>query len=87
MTVLLAVSPNHGLVHYNIRGGGVKAQDVSDFVSEIEALLQDEDHIVICDNAPSHNNVEDYIVAPSENRRLPRYTVPFSTLPSLLTHL
>ena len=83
ITVLLAVSPNLGLVHHAIRDGGVRTQNVADFISEVEALMASEErHVLICDNAPSHVNVEEYVSAPNDIRRLPRYS-PFLNLAEL----
>ena len=76
LTVCLAVSPQFGLVHHSIVNGGMTKETYGMFLSEVSALIGDDQQIVIIhDNAPSHRNCpflnELHTVLP-----LPRYS-PF----------
>jgi hypothetical protein len=83
LTVILAVSPTLGLVHHAIHERTVRADSIGDFVSELEELLASEEpHILLCDNAPAHTNIDDGVNAPNVVRRLPRYS-PFLNLTEL----
>jgi transposase len=80
VTVSLAVSPTLGLVHHKIHDGSVNRQEVADYISEVESLLEDqEQHVLLCDNAAAHVDIEAAILEPHEVRRLPRYS-PFLNL-------
>lgn len=73
MTALLAVSPKHGLVHNTIIEGGMTKELFADFLSEISALLQEEDIVVIFDNAPAHR-VPPALGHSHEMHALPKYS-------------
>ena len=77
LTLLLAVSPKFGLVHYTMTEGGMTKEKFSDFVVEVSALLLSEGHItMVFDNAPSHRDLPRLLSDSHEYRHLPRYS-PF----------
>lgn len=57
LTVCLAVSPQYGLVHFTFVEGGMTKDAYSSFMSEVSSLLEDDDIVIIHDNAPSHGNL------------------------------
>ena len=75
LTLCLAVSPQFGLVHQYFVTGGMTKESYALFLSEVSALLQEEQLFIIHDNAPSHRDYpflnELHTVKP-----LPRYS-PF----------
>ena len=77
LTLLLAVSPKFGLVHFTMTEGGMTKDKFGEFLIEVSALLLDEGHItMIFDNAPSHRVLPRLLSEDHEHRRLPRYS-PF----------
>ena len=56
ITVALAVSPRHGLIHSKITQGGMTQEVYSEFLSEISALMEDEEFTLLMDNARAHND-------------------------------
>jgi transposase len=74
LTVCLAVSPQWGLVHWMFVNGGFTQEKFSDFLLELESLI-DEPFTVLCDNAKPHGDPP--VLAPHHQLLfLPRYS-PF----------
>ena len=74
-TVVLAVSEKFGLVHYKIFDGGMTQEIFNYFVMEISALLENEEIVLIFDNAPAHRKPP-VMLSEHETKPLPRYS-PF----------
>lgn len=55
LTVVLAISPQLGLVHYRCHTGGFTGDRFKDFVSEVSALV-DDSFVMLADNARPHGN-------------------------------
>ena len=56
LTVCLAVSPRLGRVHFSFVEGGMTKDIFMRFISEVSALLFNENVFMIYDNAPPHRN-------------------------------
>lgn len=72
LTLCLAISPRWGLLHSMFVNGGFTQEKFSDFVMELETLV-DAPFTLLCDNARSHTNTP--ILSESHLLRyLPRYS-------------
>lgn len=74
LTVCLAISPQWGLLHWKFVTGGFTRDNFTDFITELETLV-DMSFTLLCDNARPHVNVATVL----ENHTihyLPRYS-PF----------
>ena len=76
VTVCMAVSPNHGLVHHTAIIGGMNAERFNDFLHDARLNLNPDDQVIfIYDGAPAHRNPQN----PGPNtklKKLPPYS-PF----------
>lgn len=76
LSVSLAISPIHGLVHYKI-SQGFNREQYQGFITELSQLLADEQFILLIDNAPCHSEAEIGLQYDAHAiRRLPKYS-PF----------
>lgn len=75
LTVRLAISPQWGLVHRMFVVGGFTQECFSDFVSELEAIV-DAPFTLVCDNARPHCGVLGTLEQHHKLHYLPRYS-PF----------
>lgn len=83
LTISMAVSPVHGLVHHNILDGGMNCEKFASFLSEVSELLADEqDVVILIDNAPAHADAEFELPQHQLLRRLPKYS-PFLNMTEL----
>lgn len=76
LTLCLAVSPAHGLVHHFFVEGGMTKEKFSDFLSELSTLFAETDLCIVFDNAPPHRDPPLLQHESHETRALPRYS-PF----------
>lgn len=77
LTFCLAISPQFGFVHANYVVGGFTAAHFSDFMSELDQLLMEEECIFLCDNARPHSPDNPPVLSEGHDLRyLPRYS-PF----------
>ena len=60
ITVSLAVSPRYGLVHSKITQGGMTQEIFNEFLSEISALMGEEEFTLLMDNARAHNDCQHF---------------------------
>ena len=56
LTICLAISSVHGLVHYTTVVGGFKSEHFVAFLSEVDELM-DEEFVLLTDGARAHTNV------------------------------
>lgn len=75
LTVCLAVSPQFGLVHFVTKQGGMTKEAYGLFLSEVSALLEEDQFVIIHDNAPCHREFP-FLSSIHSLRPLPRYS-PF----------
>lgn len=75
LTLCLAVSPQFGFVHFYFVDGGMTKEFYCEFLSEVSALLQEEEIVIIQDNAPPHRDCP-FLNERHCVRSLPRYS-PF----------
>ena len=76
LTVCLAVSPRLGKIHFTFVDGGMTKELFINFISEVSALLSDENLFIIYDNAPPHRNCPSPDGDNHDLKTLPRYS-PF----------
>ena len=55
ITLILAISPQLGVVHYQFHDGGVNAEVFSAFIVTLSGKLSERECIFVYDNAPCHN--------------------------------
>jgi hypothetical protein len=73
LTIVLAVSPQLGLVHYQCHIGGFTAEKFRDFLSEVSILVDDR-FVVLADNARAHGDTHNL----GRPDQLVRYLPPYS---------
>ena len=76
LTVLLAVSPQHGLVHFTLVDGGMTKELFGLFLGEVSTLLGDEELVLIFDIAPAHRDPPTLQSPLHDHQYLPKYS-PF----------
>lgn len=75
VTFIVAVTPDVGVIYFEVYQRGVKHDDVAGFLVSLAAILGDERAILLLDNAPSHRALENPDAA-REVRFLPAHS-PF----------
>ena len=58
VTFIVAVTPDVGVIYFEVYQRGVKHDDVAGFLVSLAAILGDERAILLLDNAPSHRALE-----------------------------
>lgn len=74
VTLLLAVSPNVGVVSYQVMSGGAKKADVTAFITRMLTTANEKglyNMNVVIDNAPAHANIEQLLNAAAVNEDAP----------------
>ena len=57
VTVITAISDQVGVLYYEVHLGSVKAETFNEFMASMEAIIEDEDVVILMDNAPCHRGI------------------------------